>query len=249
MGTDCNALSAYDPVSQQRRLDVLDALALTYVSDVMEPLSGALNCLQACAARLRNGANEAPELLTLLTQASHQIMAASDVARRLKTFALSGKFQRTSLSLRGMVQRALGTIPESAGIHVAQTYHVKDIRVTVDRIQIEHVLSSILQNAVEAMADSPVRRLRISTQAEGDKTLIRIRDHGHGVPSEAVPHVFEPFFTTKRFRSGLGLSISQTIVEAHGGRLWAEEHVTGGGAIFCLTLPTDLSQADSAVAE
>ena len=249
MGTNCDALYAYDPAAQKRRLDVLDALALTYVSDVMEPLSGALNCLQACAARLRNGPNATPELLTLLTEASHQIMAASDVARRLKTFALSGKFDRTSMSLRGMVQRALGTIPESAGIHVAQTYHVKDIRVIVDRIQIEHVLANLIQNAVEAMADSPVRRLRISTQADGDKTLIRIRDHGHGLSPEAVPHVFEPFFTTKRRRSGLGLSISQTIIEAHGGRLWAEEQVTGGGASFCFTLTTDPSLVDPAAVE
>lgn len=239
MGTDCNALSAYDPAAQQRRLDVLDALALTFVSDVMEPLSGALNCLQACAARMRSGGSETPELLALLTQASHQIMAAADVARRLKTFALSGKFERTSISLRGMVQRALGTLPECAGVHVAQTYHIKDIRVVVDRIQIEHVLSHLFQNAMEAMADSPVRRLRISTQVQGDQTMIRIRDHGHGVAREALSHVFEPFFTTKRFRSGLGLSISQTIVEAHGGRLWAEGEVTGGGAVFCLTLPTD----------
>jgi C4-dicarboxylate-specific signal transduction histidine kinase len=213
----------------------------------MEPLSGALNCLQACAARLRNSGGETPELLALLTQASHQVMAAADVARRLKTFALSGKFERTSISLRGMVQRALGTLPESAGIHVAQTYHIKDIRVVVDRIQVEHVLASLFQNAVEAMTDSPVRRLRISTQVEGDRTMIRIRDHGHGLEAATRSHVFEPFFTTKRFRSGLGLAISQTIIEAHGGRLWTEDHVTGGGAVFCLTLPTDPTHADPAV--
>ena len=98
------------------------------------------------------------------------------------------------------------------------------------------------RNAVEAMADRPQRELLISTSpAEGDMVQIDVADTGAGLAPEVAEQLFQPFVTTKRHGMGVGLSISRTIIEAHGGRIWAEAN-PGGGTIFHLTLRSVTSE-------
>jgi two-component system sensor kinase FixL len=106
-----------------------------------------------------------------------------------------------------------------------------------DRVQIQQVLVNLFRNALEAMANSDRRELiATNTQAADDMIEVAISDTGHGFGSEMPPNLFQPFFTTKETGMGVGLSISRTIIEAHGGRMWAENN-DGGGAIFRFTLP------------
>jgi two-component system sensor kinase FixL len=108
-----------------------------------------------------------------------------------------------------------------------------------DRIHLQQVILNSILNASEAMAETKgdCRKMIISTSREDEHTLrVSIRDHGPGIDDEHLNRMFEPFYTTKPQGMGMGLSINRSIIEAHGGRLWAENH-PDGGAIFHFTLP------------
>jgi two-component system, LuxR family, sensor kinase FixL len=108
--------------------------------------------------------------------------------------------------------------------------------VLADKVQIQQVLLNLIRNAVEAMEGSPKRELTIATKPEVDNMIaISVADTGTGIAPEMISQLFQPFVTTKRHGMGVGLSISRTIVEAHGGQILVESN-PGGGTIFRFTI-------------
>jgi two-component system sensor kinase FixL len=108
--------------------------------------------------------------------------------------------------------------------------------VLADRVQLQQVLLNVILNACEAMelVQARGRRLSLLVAADGSQVRFSVRDSGTGIPAPLIDHLFEPFVTTKREGLGLGLSISRTIVAAHGGRMWAENNADGGASVHCL---------------
>ena len=114
-----------------------------------------------------------------------------------------------------------------------------------DRVQLEQVILNLVVNAIDALAkaDTVNRRIKVRTDLVHENTAeLSVSDNGPGVRPDVLKQIFEPFFTTKQGGMGMGLAISRTIVEAHGGRLSAENRA-GGGAIFRLTLPVQQVRA------
>ena len=159
--------------------------------------------------------------------------------RRLREFVSRGENEKQVESLSKLAEEASGLALVGAkelGIRVAFKFDHDTDSVLVDKVQIQQVLLNLIRNAVEAMAGAPRRELVISTEpAEEGMVLLSVADSGPGVPAEFAARLFQPFATTKATGMGVGLSISRTIIEAHGGRIWAEAN-PGGGAIFRCTL-------------
>jgi signal transduction histidine kinase len=111
-------------------------------------------------------------------------------------------------------------------------------QVMADRVQLQQVLMNLIMNSIDAMKDvEGTRELAITSRREKDDLQVSVRDTGVGLPQQQVDQIFNAFFTTKAHGMGMGLRISRSIVESHGGRLWAAQN-SPQGATFCFTLPT-----------
>ncbi|HEV2817162.1 MAG TPA: ATP-binding protein [Allosphingosinicella sp.] len=219
------------------RLAAMTAMASTLAHEVSQPLTAATNYIHACAHRLRSRGEACEELLGMIELAARETVKAGENIRRMRSFIVSGKISGRRENLRTMIEKvtAMLTCADGSEVEIVKHVPLTDF-VVADRVQIEQVLANILANACEALAGRDVRRITISSAREEEMLVVRIEDSGPGLSDYALARVFEPLFTTKEDGIGLGMPICKTIVEAHGGRLWAESP-EGGGAIFNLSLP------------
>lgn len=223
------------------RVSAMGSLASAIAHELNQPLTAVANYVEA--ARDLIGSTD-PETLDMvreaLTEAAGQSVRAGQIVRRLRDFIAHGETERRIESLPRLINEAnalalLGT--GEHGIHVEVRLDPKANRVLVDRIQIQQVLLNLIRNAIEAMVDSPVRTLRIETRCDDDQTIrVTVADTGGGISERVAAQLFHPFVSTKETGMGIGLSICHTIVNAHGGRIWAEPGADGGTS-FHFTLP------------
>jgi two-component system sensor kinase FixL len=169
-----------------------------------------------------------------LDECATQSVRAGQIVRRLRDFISRGETERRIESLRKLVTEASALALVGTGEHGLEVQVKLDQQadaVLVDRIQIQQVLLNLIRNAIEAMQQSRVRRLLIASAREpGGLVRITVADSGPGLDPQVAWRLFEPFLSTKATGMGLGLSICRTIVEGHGGRIWAEPSKLGGTA-------------------
>jgi len=167
---------------------------------------------------------------------------ASEIIRRLRSILKNAPPETKDLDLNEVVREVFDFLAVHAGARNVALSNVpaqQMLQVHGDRIQIQQVILNLIVNGMEAMADAPGRQRKIiarTVQLDDTFAEISIYDFGPGISSADLEKVFDPFFTNKTEGMGMGLSIARTIVEAHGGRIWAENH-PAGGAVFRLTLP------------
>jgi two-component system sensor kinase FixL len=181
-----------------------------------------------------------------LDRAAEQAIRAGQIIRRLRDFVARGESEKRVESLSKLIEEAgaLGLAgAREQGVRLRFNLDRHHDLVLVDRVQIQQVLVNLFRNALEAMAQSSHRELIASNVPAADDMIeIAVSDTGSGFPDDVQQNLFQTFFTTKETGMGVGLSISRSIIEAHGGRMWAEGNPSGG-AIFRFTLPAASSES------
>jgi two-component system sensor histidine kinase TtrS len=224
------------------RLNTMGEMASGFAHELNQPLSAIVNYAKGAVRRLNQGAIAPAELLPVLEQVAAQAERAAAVIRRIRAFIRKEVPEHATIDLNKTIRETAGLIAaetERAGVRLVLELDEPLPRVSADAIQIEQVIVNLVRNAIEAMteANSPVRRVTLRTAFATPTTVeIAVEDTGPGLPQVGRDQLFDPFFTTKTDGLGLGLSISQNIVEAHGGRLTAAPR-PDGGAVFRFTLP------------
>jgi len=223
------------------RLSAMGEMASALAHELNQPLSAISNYMKG-SRRLLAGSTDAnaPKIEAALDRAAEQAIRAGEIIRRLRTFVAREASEKRVESLSKMVEEAgaLGlTGAREQGVFLRFSLDPSCDWVLADRVQIQQVLVNLFRNALEAMAPSTHRELIASnTRAADDMIEIAVSDTGSGFAGDALANLFQPFFTTKETGMGVGLSISRTIIENHGGRMWAETNKSGG-ATFRFTLP------------
>ena len=223
------------------RLTALGEMASALAHELNQPLAAIANYLQGSGDLLDRDPVPAEKLRTAVHKASEQALRAGEIIRRLREFVARGETERHAESLPKLIEEASALALVGAKEHGVSVRYAMDPDVDLvlaDRVQIQQVVLNLIRNAIDAMEDSPVRRLTITVErrSPGQAEII-VADTGPGISPDIADQLFQPFVTTKRTGMGVGLSISRTIVEAHGGRIRAESNPKGG-ATFRFTLPT-----------
>jgi two-component system sensor kinase FixL len=222
------------------RFTAMGEMASTLAHELNQPLTAVTSYLNGCR-RLLDGSESVQNLMLrdAIDRAADQALRAGQIIRRLRQFVARGESERHVESLPKLIEEAsalaLVGIKET-GVRVVFALDPRVDWVLADKVQVQQVILNLMRNAIEAMQETERRELTISTvQQPGEMVEIRVTDTGLGIAPEIAAQLFHPFVTTKPNGMGVGLSISRTIVEAHGGQLWAEPN-PDGGTIFRLTL-------------
>jgi len=235
------ALRANAALLRAARLSVLGEVASTIAHEVNQPVGAAKNYLQAARCSVTE-----PATLAILDKVDAQLSRTAATVRKVREFAAHHALETRPEAVRSLVDEAcalglLDAAPRSVTVTQAIPHSLP--RVVVDRVQIQQVLINLVRNAVEAVEGMPQRRIHISAVAAAATVEIAVADTGPGIAEEVRARLFTAFTTTKPTGTGLGLSTSRSIAEAHGGRLVAENR-PGGGTIFRLVLPQEVPAHD-----
>jgi len=225
------------------RLTAMGEMASTLAHELNQPLSAIANLLTG-SRRLIDRGREADQakVRDAIDRAATQALRAGEVIHRMRDFVRRGASERDVESLSKLIEEAsaLALIGEKdRQVDVRLSLDAAADAVYADRVQVQQVLLNLIRNGIDAMHDGEPRRraLLISTEMTDEGwSRVSVADTGPGIADDVRERLFQPFMTTKAQGMGVGLSISRSIIEAHGGRIWAEAN-PGGGALFRFTLP------------
>lgn len=224
------------------RMSAMGALAASISHEVNQPLAAVVTNADACLMWLSSDPPNIAEARAAVDAIAQQGTRASDVVRHIRAMFSKATPERAPLQINGLI-REVNVLMEGSALRnqvTVQTDLGSDLPSTLgDRVQLQQVIVNLIQNGIEAMSDvsgRPRNLLIRSTKDGSDAVLVEVRDSGIGIASNDEKRIFEAFFTTKDQGMGMGLSICHSIVESHGGKLWATKN-DDYGVTLQFTLP------------
>ena len=220
-------------------------LSASIAHEINQPLASVVTNAHAAQTWLLHDPPNLERAQAILERIIRDGHSAAEVVRRIRALFKEAAPVKTLLDVNQIVAEVLRVLAHELrdnNISVATDLGADLPMVAADHVQIQQTLINLVHNAIEAMdgVTEGAKSLVLSSRRQGEEILIRVRDHGHGIKDPTL--VFEPFFTTKESGMGMGLSISRSIVEAHGGRVWATAN-EDAGMTFSFTLPVPSSAA------
>ena len=232
---------AQSDLERSNRVSTMGELAASLAHEIRQPIAAALTNARTCLRWLDRGEPEVEEARAAAGRAADDVTRAAEIITRVRSMFQKASPRRELADLNAVVGEMVSVLRGEAHRHAVSIRAdlAPDLpRVAVDRVQVQQVLMNLILNGVDAMkgVDAP-REIAVETRRRGDECLVSVADTGPGLSPDLTDRIFEAFFTTKADGTGMGLTISRSIVEAHGGRLWAEAG-RGRGVSFLFTLPT-----------
>jgi signal transduction histidine kinase len=236
------ARRARDTAARAARVNAVGVLATSLVHEITQPLSAAAFFSGTAVALLEQGAEDPDKLGRVLSGVDEQIRRAADILDRLRGFLRAREMRMEPVAIDEIVEQAMGLVHWFAADRAVRLTYARPapgVAVVADALQIGQVMNNLVCNGVQAIeaAKSDRREVAIAVDARADGVEISVRDTGPGLPAKMRARLFDIFSSTKDEGLGMGLAICRDIVEAHGGKLWADPDVREG-ALFRFTLPS-----------
>jgi signal transduction histidine kinase len=238
-----------DHLAHINRVSTLGEMAASLAHEIKQPIAAAITSANSCIEWL---AHEPPNLDRARAAAARIDKygnRAAEIIDRIRSFYKKSPPQRELVDVNGIIQEMLTLLKGEADRNsvAMRTELAPDLpKITADRVQLQQVFMNLMLNGIEAMGDSG-GELTVKSQLQHGQLQFSVSDTGVGLPAEKIDQIFSAFFTTKPQGSGMGLAISRSIVESHGGQLWASAN-RGGGATFHFTLPIQVTESSPLVA-
>jgi signal transduction histidine kinase len=235
------------------RLGVAGELTASIAHEINQPLGAVQTSADAADLILRAGGERREDLLRIVDRIRRDNRRASDVIRRLRALLAKHEPERQRFDINAAAADVVTLLAPEArrrGVHVDFRPAMAETCVLGDYTQMQQVLINLMLNAMDAVVDVPDARRTVTLVVVRlpDTAELTVSDRGRGIPVDAMPRLFDSFFSTKDTGMGLGLGIARTIIETHGGRIWAEHGPDGEGAVLRVELPIEHATEPAAVA-
>jgi signal transduction histidine kinase len=215
-------------------------LTASLAHEIKQPISAALINAKTCLRWLGRDDPDMSEAREASARIVKDVTRAGDIISSISLLFKKGTLQRELVDVNELIREMIVLLRSEANrysisVRTELAEHLP--KIMADRVQLQQVFLNLMLNGIDAMKEMNAgSELTIKSQADDGELMISVRDTGVGLPPEQADQIFRAFFTTKDYGTGMGLPISRSIIESHGGRLWLADN-SGGGATFQFTLP------------
>lgn len=230
------------------RISAMDEMGAAIAHELNQPLTAVMLYLQAIQRRARNGDALDEKALGVLNKAVGEAERAGKIIQRMRQIVEKRDPQRKSVDIVDLVDETVNLTQlgkNEPSIEIRRENDLPAPVIEIDPVQIQQVIVNLVRNAMEAVRDAPERWLKVSVRTEQEKVVVEVADSGSGISEQQVSELFKAFSSGKRSGVGLGLAISRTIAQNHGGDLSVDPGGNGRGARFLLSLPLKTPPAES----
>jgi len=235
------------------RVHTVGEMAAALAHEINQPLYAIANYVRGTKRRVKRGNVDLDQVTEVMSSVSDEVDRAAGIISHLREFVRKGRPRRSTVDVKELVEDVMKLLEPDIRQNQITVHFKLDVQtpaVSADPVQIQQVAVNLIRNAIDAMSELPAseRILSLAAKCTKEEAIeIAVADTGKGLSPDIADNVFEAFFTTKDDGLGIGLAISRTIVEAHGGRLWTVPN-RPQGAVFCFTIPLQNGKADDELA-